>query len=331
MIHILNVEPRGYCDEARGILQSLGQLCQKEMTRSELIRCIADYDILIVRLAHRIDDEVLSATKRLLAVITATTGTDHIAVNRAEQLGVKVLSLKGQTEFLRSIPATAEHTWGMLLALLRHIPWAFESVKQGQWARDHFRGHDLASRRLGILGLGRIGERVAQYGRSFGMKVAAYDPFRRQWPADVHRCVELTQLLQESDVLTIHVWLDDSTTHLIGRAELAAMPMGSVLINTARAAVVDQDALVEALASGQLSGAAVDVLEGEQDPADCRRQLLIDYCRSHENLLITPHLGGATFESMASTEVYMAQMLAEFLRERRDVAEGQNAIVRESQ
>jgi len=255
---------------------------------------------------------VIDACTNLKVIVTTTTGLDHTDVNYAEQRGIKVLSLRGETEFLRTIPATAEHTWALLLALVRHIPQAHASVIAGEWDRNAFRGHDLGGKRLGIVGLGRIGEKVARYGLAFEMRVGAYDPYRSDWVEGVTRCVTLPELLRQSNVLSLHVPLNPETERMIGREELAHLPNGAWLVNTSRGEVLDEVALVEALQDGQLGGAALDVIAAERDQQ--RRGPLLDYARQHNNLLITPHLGGATVESMARTEVFMAHKLQKFLK-----------------
>ncbi len=313
MVRILNAEPDNYCDAARRMLRSLGDLTEVRCSQVELLRLVPEFDVLIVRLGLEVDRQVIDVGTRLRAIVTAATGLDHIDVSHAEAKGIAVLSLRGETEFLRSIPATAEHSWGLLLALVRHIPGACASVVGGDWDRDALRGHDLAGKRLGIVGLGRIGERVARYGDAFGMDVAAYDPYRLEWVPGVGRCNRLPELLERCDVLSIHVPLNAETTGMIGRNELASLPSQAWLINTSRGAVLDEVALVQALESGGLRGAALDVLEGELDPMERRRSPLLSYARTHDNLLITPHVGGATIESMARTEVFMAQKLAQHI------------------
>ena len=181
MINILNAEPLNYSSEARKILESLGNIDEKLLKRNELLSCISEYHVLIIRFGFQIDEEIIEAGKNLKVIVTATTGLDHIDTEYATSKSIKIISLQGEKEFLSSIPATAEYTWGLLLALMRRIPSAFESVKRGFWNRDEFRGHNLAGRKLGILGLGRIGERVALYGLAFEMNVLAFDPYRKKW------------------------------------------------------------------------------------------------------------------------------------------------------
>lgn len=306
MWNILNVEPDEYSDEARSILKRVGGLVEQNMTRSELLACIHDFDVLIVRLRHQVDAELMDASPKLKVVVSATTGLDHIDTEHTVRKNIAILCLRGETEFLRTIPATAELTWGLLLALTRNIPSAQLSVLNGEWQRDRFKGHELAGKRLGILGLGRIGEKVAGYGLAFGMQVNAYDPRRKDPTLGVGMKASMPDLLCETDVLSIHVPLNDETASLIGVKELDLLPRGSWLVNTARGAIMDEAALLDTLRSGQLAGAALDVLAGERTNES---KPLIEYARAHSNLLLTPHIGGATYESMRATEIFMANKL----------------------
>ena len=314
---ILNLEPENYSAEALAILQLLGRVDGGPLTRLELLARLHEYEILIVRLAHQVDREIIDRAERLKAIVTATTGLDHIDVACAEVKNIKVLSLRGETAFLRGIPATAEHTWALLLALVRRIPSAFQSVLAGEWERDRFKGYDLAGKTLGILGLGRIGEMVARFGQAFNMRVIAYDPYRRDWLPGVERAVDMKTLLRQSQVLCVHVSLNEETTNLLGASELAQLPPGALLVNTARGQIIDEAALLSALERGHLAGAALDVLWDER-AAGPNHSTLVQYARAHDNLLITPHIAGATYESMAATEIFMARKLRTYLEPLRD-------------
>jgi D-3-phosphoglycerate dehydrogenase / 2-oxoglutarate reductase len=311
-LKILNAEPENYSAEAAAVLARLGSLANGPFDRAGLLAALPDVDVLIVRLAHRIDREALDRATRLKAIVSATTGLDHIDVEYARTKGVAVLSLRGEVEFLRSIPATAEHTWALLLALVRNLPAATRSVLDGAWERDRFKGHDLSGRRLGVLGFGRIGEKVAVYGNAFGMRVLAFDTQPKHWPDYVKPMASQADLLGQSQVLSVHVPLVPETTNLIGAQELARLPEGALLVNTSRGQVIDEAALVRALESGRLAGTAVDVLAEERSEG-LMDSPLIRYARTHTNVLITPHIGGATYESMAATEIFMAQKLKKFL------------------
>ncbi|HJO89193.1 MAG: NAD(P)-dependent oxidoreductase [Alphaproteobacteria bacterium] len=310
-VRILNVEPDGYSPRAREILDTLGEVTEKPLDRDGLLNAAAEYEVLITRFGHPMDKELFAAAPGLRALVSATTGLDHIDLEAAAVHGVTVLSLQGEMEFLEELSATAELTWGLLLSLLRRIPQAIDSVKEGGWDRDIFRGNELRGKRLGILGLGRLGRMVAEYGRAFGMAVAAHDPYVSDWSTGVDLRSAAEDLMEDTQVLSIHVPLNDETRGLMDGAMLARLPEGAVLINTSRGAVVDEAALLAALGSGHLAGAGLDVVAKELSGGPS--QAFLAYARAHDNLIITPHMGGATVESMEKVEVFMAQKLARFL------------------
>ena len=310
-VRILNVEPDGYSPRAREILDTLGEVTEKPLDRDGLLNAAAECEVLITRFGHPMDKELFAAAPGLRALVSATTGLDHIDLEAAAVHGVTVLSLQGEMEFLEELSATAELTWGLLLSLLRRIPQAIDSVKEGGWDRDIFRGNELRGKRLGILGLGRLGRMVAEYGRAFGMAVAAHDPYVSDWSTGVDLRSAAEDLMEDTQVLSIHVPLNDETRGLMDGAMLARLPEGAVLINTSRGAVVDEAALLAALGSGHLAGAGLDVVAKELSGGPS--QAFLAYARAHDNLIITPHMGGATVESMEKVEVFMAQKLARFL------------------
>ena len=314
-LRILILEPDNYSSQAMEMYHSLGQVDRGPLSRDELLRNIQRYDVLVVRLAHKIDKDLLSKATRLKVIASPTTGTDHIDEVSARKAGIELIFLKGEKEFLRSIPATAELTWGLLLALTRNIPAAYSSVLSGHWDRDTFRGHDLAGKTLGILGLGRIGEKIAEFGITFRMKVIAFDPYRDDWPPKVEKVSSIRDLFSKSQVLSIHVPLNDSTKELVDRNLIQLLPKDAKVINTSRGRVICEKDLLSALKSGKISGAALDVIASEntENPAD---SLLIDFARNHSNLIITPHLGGATIESMRMTEDFIAAKTINFIQNR---------------
>lgn len=314
-LRILNAEPEDYSPEARRILQSVAQLEELALSREALLAGIAQYDGLIVRLGHRIDRELLDRATRLRFVATPTTGLNHVDVAAAQERGIAVLSLKGEREFLDTVTATAEHTWGLLLALIRQIPEAAQHVQDGGWNRNLFKGRDLCNQTLGIVGYGRLGSKVGRYAQAFGMTVVTYDPAQPPLPPGVV-FVPLDELFTRSDIVSVHVPYDAATRNLIGVRELGLMKTGAYVINTSRGEVLDEQALLEALEAGHLAGAALDVLCGEYSgqPDWMRYDLLIRYARTHPNLLITPHIGGATYDSMHKTECFLAQKIRTYVQ-----------------
>ncbi len=314
-LQILNIEPDRYCDAARAILRVCGELRERAVgSRADLLQSVREADVLLTRLEHRIDEEVIAHAPRLRAVVTATTGLNHVDLAATARHGVAVLSLRGETAFLEQVTATAELTWGLLLGLARHLPEACADVRSGNWNRDGFRGHEVRGRTLGVIGLGRLGRMVARYGVAFRMNVLACDPRPADVPEGVE-VVELSRLLAEADVITVHAALDESSRGLLDASAFARMKRGVLFINTARGEIVDETALLDALARGHVAGAGLDVLSGEPfaGPEALRAQPLWRWAVDHANVMLTPHVGGATAESMAATEVFMAEKLRRWL------------------
>jgi D-3-phosphoglycerate dehydrogenase / 2-oxoglutarate reductase len=260
---------------------------------------------LVVRLGVRLDEKFLSLFPHLNFVATITTGLNHIDEYYCQKKGLKLISLKGESQFLSDIHATPEHTWGLLLAISRNIPAAHFSVRGGKWDRSNFFGRELFGQKLGIVGLGRVGKIVAEYAQSFGMDVLAYEKDF----IDEEKCfvtqVDLKTLLQSSDVISLHLPLDSSTVNFFDSEKFQWMKEEAILINTSRGEIIDESALLKALKEGKISGAALDVLCGEVDNEINENHELVSYARSHNNLIITPHIAGSTFRSMRLTAEFI--------------------------
>jgi D-3-phosphoglycerate dehydrogenase len=309
---ILNLEPQDYSAEAHALLEMAGTVDNGPLSRAALKKSIKNYNVLVVRLGHKIDTEVLSVANNLKIIITATTGLNHIDVDEAEKRGIEILSLKGEREFLDNIHATAEHSFALLLSLIRKIPASACDVHDGKWNRDSFKGKELNGRTIGIIGYGRIGSKVAKYAEAFRMNVIANDIL------DIPgvNITDLNSLLSQSDIVSLHVPYSANTHHMIDRSRFQQMKKGALFINTARGEIVDESALLEALKSGHVAGAALDVLQGENSGKKSwvKNDPLWKYARKNSNLLITPHTGGATYDSMSKTEVFMAHKFLKWLR-----------------
>jgi D-3-phosphoglycerate dehydrogenase / 2-oxoglutarate reductase len=305
---ILIAEPLDFSPTALKVLQTAGDVELRTCQRGELAAAFGQYDVIWFRLAHRIDAEMLGPRPRCRILATPVTGLDHIDLAACETRGVRVMSLRGETEFLKNVRATAELAIGLTIGLLRNIPSAHASVREGHWDRDRFRGRELFGHTVGIVGMGRLGALVAGYFRAFGMQVLGYDP-REDFPLDAaERVPRLDELLARSDIVVLLVKFDESTRNLIGTHEYSQMKPGAILVNVARGGVVDESALLAALDSGQLAGAALDVLDGE--PAITPEHPVVAYAREHDNVLLTPHIGGNTVESFEKTEIFLANKVA---------------------
>ena len=310
---ILVAESLDFSKEAAALLRRCGRMTFEDLDRPSLLRAVAKTEVLWVRLRNQIDAEVMENAPHLRTIVSPTTGLNHIDLEEAARRGIRVLSLRDDTEFLKTVRATAEHTVGLMMALIRHIPAARAHVVSGGWTRDKFRGNEIAGKTAGVVGYGRLGRIVARMLLAFEMRVLASDP--HVWTNDGDPGVEivaLNELLAQSDIVTLHVNLYPETSGFFGGEQFAQMKPGAWFINTARGELVDEAALLEALRSGRLAGAAVDVLSDERSTG-MGSHPLVQYARQYDNLIVTPHIGGCTLESMEKTEGHMARKLADVL------------------
>ena len=272
-----------------------------------------EIEIIIAPLDFRFDENRLSRFENLKVIASSTLSIPHIDKVYCEQNGIRICHLGHERDWLNAITPTAEVTWGLIIALTRKIPWAFKSVCAGEWRGRSFgrkTSRMLSNMTLGIIGLGRIGSLVASYGSAFGMTVYYFSPSAVD-PAYT-RCETLTDLAKMSDVVSLHAHLTAETKKMIDEQFFNVMKPGSFFINTARGAIVDEDALLAALENGRLAGAALDVFAQEYQPdfqTSLSKSPLIQYAKSHDNLLITPHYAGATVDAWEMTQRKIIELI----------------------
>jgi D-3-phosphoglycerate dehydrogenase len=312
MTRILVAEAQGFSPEAERILRDAGEVVLADLDRAGLIAALADVDVLWVRLRTRIDADVLAAAPRLRILATNTTGLTHVDLDACAARGVQVVCLRGETDFLKDIHATAEHTLALVLALLRRLPAAFRHVESGGWDRDPFRGGEIHGKTFGIVGYGRLGRLVGGLAAAFGARVLAFDPYVSEVGPGVEK-VGLDELLAASDIVSLHVALTPETTGWFDAAKIARMRRGALLVNTARGEVLDEAAVLAALEGGHLGGGAFDVLTGERS-SGMGHHPFVRLAREGGPVVVTPHIGGATWESTHKTEDFLAGKLRTLLR-----------------
>jgi D-3-phosphoglycerate dehydrogenase len=302
--------PEG-AEAARDILPPGFELTHPEHAPEPVAKALRSADALLdASMKVPIDDGMISKSPRLRIISCATTGSDHIARALLAERGIPVRTLREDGELLRNITPAAELTFALLLACARRLPAAVNAVRQGRWVREDFPGLMINGRRLGIVGCGRIGGWMARYGRAFGMDVVGYDPFVTAMSPDI-RPVSLEQLVESSDVVTLHVHLSDQTRCLISADLFRRIKPGAIFLNTSRGAIADEAALLAALESGRLSAAGLDVLDGEPDVQD---HPLRRYAERHDNLLITPHCGGFSPDAVRVVCRRAAEKIRDHLR-----------------
>jgi D-3-phosphoglycerate dehydrogenase len=274
-----------------------------QMKRPELIAAVPEADALIIRSASKVDAEVITAASKLKLIARAGVGVDNVDIPAATARGIVVMNTPDGNTI-----STAEHTFGLMLSLARWIPQAHATLRDGKWDRKTFTGVELRGKTLGIIGFGRIGRAVARRALAFDMTVIAYDPFvSADFAASLGvTMVALDDLYAQSDFITLHALLTDETREMINRDSIAKMKAGVRIIDAARGALINEGDLADALKSGRVAGAALDVFAEEPPPPN---NPLIGL----PNIVHTPHLAASTEDAQIVVAVEAAQLIVDAL------------------
>ncbi|KAJ5089895.1 hypothetical protein N7532_008579 [Penicillium argentinense] len=281
---------------------------RKGLSPEELLEIIPTYEALLVRSETKVTAPVLRAARNLKVVARAGVGVDNVDVEEATKLGIVVVNSPSG-----NIGAAAEHTIALMMSMARKIPEGCASLKEGKWERSKFVGVEVKGKILGIIGLGKVGLTVARLAKGLGMTVNALDPYASPAvaaSASVTLVSSLAELLASADFLTIHTPLIASTRGMIAEAELAQMKPGARILNVARGGTIDEVALLAALESGHLGGAAVDVFTSEPPVPESTAAKLI----AHPRAVVTPHLGASTVEAQENVSVDVCEQVLEILK-----------------
>jgi D-3-phosphoglycerate dehydrogenase len=272
------------------------------LSPDELKAIIGEYEGLAVRGATKVTADVIAVADKLKVVGRAGTGLDNVDIKAASKRGIVVMNTPGGNTV-----TTAEHTLSMMMALARNIPQASASMKQGQWEKKKFSGTEILNKTLGIVGLGKIGAVVADRALALGMNVMAYDPFLSEDQAKQMgvKCSSLDEVFKEADFITLHVPLTEDTRNLINTKNIAKMKNGVRIVNCSRGPVVNEDDLAEAIESGKVAGAAIDVYAKE--PPGLSRLVSLD------KVICTPHLGASTKEAQDNVALAVADQIRDYL------------------
>jgi D-3-phosphoglycerate dehydrogenase len=289
-------------DGAKILADAGHQVDKLKLTPEELLKKIGEYDCIIVRSATKVTKEVIEAGKKLKVIARGGVGLDNVDVPFAQGKGIKVMNTPAASSI-----SVAELSMAHMLALSRFLHVSSMEMRQGKWPKKEFgEGAELYKKTLGILGLGNIGKEVARRGLGFGMKVLAYDPI--YIPMDFF--VEITskeKVIAESDFISLHLPLNKKEGPVIGKKELDMMKKGVIIINCARGGVVDETALLDALNSGKVAGAGIDVFVNEP-PTDAQKALI-----NHPNVSVTPHIGASTKEAQDRVGIEIANKVVQAL------------------
>lgn len=286
------------------ILQSAGfEVSHRPgLKENEIISIINEYNVLIVRSGTKVTKKIIDASKNLELIARAGAGVDNVDVMSATHRGIIVMNTPGGNTL-----STAEHTMALLLSMCRNIPTANYELKHGLWDRKKYLGTELFGKKIGIIGLGKIGKEVAIRCKAFGMDVIGYDPVFTQDAAQKIgvKLVSIDEIFKQSDIITVHVPLSDETKNLIDKKAIEKCKDGVKIINCARGGIVNEEALLEGLKSGKVSAAALDVFERE--PPQFPNELI-----EHPRVVVTPHIGASTKEAQEKVAIQIANQIIDF-------------------
>ncbi|MDQ1909455.1 phosphoglycerate dehydrogenase [Paenibacillus sp. GD4] len=274
------------------------------LSEDELVAIIDGYDALLVRSATKVTERIMNASSRLKVVGRAGVGVDNIDLEAATKRGIVVINAPDGNTI-----ATCELTFAMMMSIARSIPQAYKKTVSGEWDRKTFVGVELRNKVLGIMGMGRIGSEVAKRAKVFGMEVMGYDPFLTEERAEKIgiKLATVNEICAQADFITVHTPLTNETRHMISRPQFEIMKKGARIINCARGGIIDEMALVEAIDSGIVAGAAFDVFE--QEPPQADHPFL-----NNPKIVVTPHLGASTVEAQENVAIDVSEEVLHILR-----------------
>ncbi|MCC6818890.1 MAG: hypothetical protein IT245_08365 [Bacteroidia bacterium] len=298
------LEPSDFSDLAINQLNSFGYIAL--FNGKNIGGFVKDKEVLFVRLAFAIDAKLLSKAPNLKFICSPTTGLNHIDLDYCNSKNISIVSLKGETKFLKTIRATPEHTLGLLLALYRNYHAAFLSSNNLTWDREPHKGYEIFNSKVGIIGFGRVGAIVAKYLNALGAHVGFYDIDSKKKSKEFKSFNSQNELIKWSDAVLLTASFDALNGAILDKKAIKLLE-GKYFVNTARAELTDEDYLVKAANNGLFKGLAVDVITEEQGSKK-HLSKLIEAGKTY-NVIVTPHIAGATFSSMARTELFIVKKL----------------------
>lgn len=287
-------------------------LVNVEADRKVVLSEIENCDAYLASAAIEVDKEFLEKANKLKVIGSPSTGTDHMDLKLIKQKGIICYDISKEFDLINSFTATSELAFTLLLSLIRKIVPASLDAKNGIWSREKYSGTQLFNKTFGIIGLGRLGEISARIAKGFGMNVIACDIKEKNIP--YVKMMDLLSVAKQSDFISVHVHLNKETVNLVDKAFFRNMKKSALIVNTSRGKIINEKDLIIALKENEIGGACLDVIDGEWlEPNALFQHPLIKYSRSNNNLILSPHIGGATKESIYGARIFMAKKIAQFL------------------
>jgi D-3-phosphoglycerate dehydrogenase len=302
------------CDDLPSVKESLSSLGNVtynfDLKQDDLKDTINDYEIVFVPTNLKFNKEVWTNESKIKVIATPSVGIEHIDVKFFREKGVKIISLKNKFELTKKIYSPAEIAFSHVLNLSRNIVSAINDVKSNNWFPNNHIGNELNGKVIGIVGMGAVGTIMSNYCKAFGMKVVCYDPYKNVHDSDIKQYNSLKELLSESDIVSVHVDLTESTRDMFTSQEFKCMKDTAIFVNTSRGEVVNSVDLLHALNTNEISSVGLDVLNGERYEEG--RKSLVDYSKQSNRLIITPHLGGSTVEARLKRSNHICKLLSDW-------------------
>lgn len=300
----LLLEDKEFSDDAIRLLSSKYKVLCFDYIDPLLFEAV---EVIFIRLKRHIDEAFLKKFPNLKVICSPTTGLNHIDLDYCQHKQIRVISLNDDRAFLEDrISATAEFTWGIFLTVWRNIFLGIEDVRNGKWEREKFKSNQLAGKRVGIVGLGRVGKKVSSYAKAFGMTVQYYDPYVNDLEGKVDTIIDL---FSRNEIIFFTCKLNKSSYHILNIETVESLREGSVLVNTSRGEVIDEEVLLSQILRKKIKY-ATDVIQNETKISSSNLKALIDE-RYRTHIFVTPHVAGACYDAMHLTEERIAERLME--------------------
>lgn len=313
-VNILVITPIKHINGVLSALKDFGNVTIiEEPSYNQVFQVINEFDAIFTNPNKSnvfISEDLMKQGTNLKAICTASTGTNHIDIESAKKLKIKVLSLTEKRRIINKISSTAEHAFALMMSSIRNINTGWESVKSGKWNYLPFIGRQINHLTIGIIGYGRLGKLFARYSRSFGADIMIYDPYKEVKNKN-YKQVSSSTLLKDSDVISLHVHVTNETTKMINKNWLNKMKSDVLIINTSRGEIINENDMINFLENNPYSKYATDVISNEVK--NKKESPFKNWCiKNPEQVLITPHIGGMTREAQEIAYNHAAKMLGEF-------------------
>lgn len=303
---ILCPDPSSFSIEGLNFLKKNFDADIKELTQIQFDKVAFLYDAVLIRFNKSITKKTLKKNSKLKFILCPTTGLDHIDAKLCKKQKINIISLKNQKKFLEDITSTSELAIGLLINIMRNINPSISSVKNNKWNFNEFRGYELKDKIIGIIGMGRLGKIVGKIAKAFTMNVIFYD-IEKMKIEKFKQYKTVDKVFDLSDIISIHLPLNSKTKHFLSFKEFNLMKKKPFIINTSRGSIINSKALLDALKKNKIKGAALDVIENENKNKNNILNPLINYSKKNKNLIITPHIGGCTYEANFKTDIFVLE------------------------